>query len=281
MRYIKLLLIQILILTAAAGLVAAQSVPKIDFEKKVREATSVLPQTPVVKKLKSDAEDQNFRGKVKSVIVDSDYINGKKHVRSGEQYFDESGNLVKEISFFEGYPDEVTVWGYIDGRRVSKTSAVNYDAKHLPPYEHPYGRYLRQAGKKEPPGPRDIRFTKRYEYKYDNLGRIAEASTYLNNGKIEYRSVYEYKDDRKAIATYEDKESPVDVIVLEVDSGGNEVGFVALDGAGNPHYPTKYTYEFDPAGNWIVQKQFKSDIVNGKNILIPQMITYRTITYYP
>jgi hypothetical protein len=279
MRDLKFLFTFFLIITFAAG-VLAQSAPKIDFDKKVREATSVLPQTPVVKKLRSDAEDQKFKGKVKSVIIDSDYINGTKRVRSGEQYFDESGNLVKEISFFEGYPDEVTVWGYIDGWRVSKTSVVNYDPKQLPPYEYPYGRNLRRAGKKEPPGPRDIRFTNKYGYKYDNLGRIAETSTYLNNGKIAYRTVYEYKGNRMAIATYENKEWPVDVIVLEMDSAGNEVGFVALDGAGTPHYPTKYTYEFDAAGNWIVQKQYKSDTVNGKNVLIPRMVTYRTITYY-
>jgi YD repeat-containing protein len=251
---------------------------------KVEEAAQPLPQVPPADKPKSDAEDNSLKGKVKSVLTDGFDVKQNRRWRAGEQHYDERGNLLKEIDFYDGYPSSVTMWGYIDGRRASKAVKIEFEDDQDQPYEHTYLRNrLSESEEEKDPGIRkDTRFTNRYEYKYDALGRMTERRVYRNSGKLEILSVFEYKDNRIAMISFDDesKKTPVDVVVGETDAAGNMISFAALDGAGIPHYYTTYTYEFDPRGNWVVKRSFKPDTVDDKDVTVLKNIEYRTIAYY-
>jgi YD repeat-containing protein len=159
---------------------------------KVEEAAPPLPQVPSADKLKSDAEDNSLKDKVKSVLTDGFDVKNNRRWRAGEQHYDERGNLLKEVDFYDGYPSTVTTWGYIDGRRASKTVRIEFEDDQDQPYEHSYLRNLLSESEKEKdPGIlKDTRFTDRYEYKYDALGRMAERRVYRNSGKLKILSVF-------------------------------------------------------------------------------------------
>lgn len=53
-------------LISISSVVSAQKTKKVDYAKKIQEATpQSLPQEPAAKKLKSDAQDETLKGKVK------------------------------------------------------------------------------------------------------------------------------------------------------------------------------------------------------------------------
>jgi hypothetical protein len=267
-------------LTIFSIFVQAQKTPKIDFAKKIEESTpSALPQSPVAQKLKSDAQDNNLKGKVKSVIEDVQYTGKRSRERNSEVYYNESGNYLKSVSYTDGYPDSVIVWGYIDGKRVSKSNDINYAKGERPPSE---GITMRaEDNLKNPNAPKDTRYSIRYEYRYNENGQLVETWIYLNNGELWSRDVNNYKGNQREELNYGQDGSEWSQTVKILDKDGNEIEENLMDEHGKVGDKTTYTYEYDAKGNWIVQKAFENQKVKGKWIPKLWHITYRTITYYP
>ena len=259
----------------------SQKTGKVDLAQKIRDATpAALPQTPVVEKLRSDAQDENLKGKVKSVIEDTLQAGKTKRERSSERYFNETGNLLREISYEDGYPTLVTVWGYIDGKRVSKAGYVEYAEGERPPSDDIVAVMDEEQEAINPNTPRDSRYGSQFTYKYDEKGRLIEKWTYQNNGEVWSHTKYVYTKNQREVSSYGRDGSRWTQGFEVLDKDGNIIEQFSMSD-GKIEDNTIYTYQFDAQGNWIVEKAFEKKKVKGKIVRTPLWTNYRTITYYP
>lgn len=257
---------------------------KIDEEirLKIEQSTPApLPQEPIAKKERSEGEDEGLKGKVKTVTTESEDLSGTwsiqgRHLNSIEDY-NNIGNLIKRISFdSKAKPFQVTVYGYIDGARVSNSEMINYDSD--PPL-----MALRAAGTKEE-GKFDLRYDYKHEYKYIN-GKLAENKWIRNNGVLWIRYVYNHKDNQVEELVYSEDGKLNQKYLSILDDKGNEVerinfNVLGIQRDGDSKYSIKYD-SFDEQGNWTKKTTSKLVSENGKQIYKLWNIYYRTITYYP
>ncbi len=253
---------------------------KTAIAKKLEEVTpAALPQSPVIKKTKSDVEDDKLKGKVKLVSESEEDLTGtanfSKVKLSSEDYYDEKGNQVKHLYYdYRNNPDTITIYGFIDGMRVSNTGFLHYEYNPPPPP-------AMMPPSKEAPKPVDSRYDVRYDYKYDEKRRLKEISTFNNKSEVNSKTVYIY-DGNKVEKTSYSKDGKVNSKTIEIfNDKGNTI---ELTRVGNDKYPDSkyaYTYEsFDKKGNWTKRiVTGKSGQYNGgyKDIHYAE---YRTITYY-
>ena len=266
--------------------VAAQTVQRLDFAKKIAEATPPeLPQTPVPDRKGTDARDRGLRSKVKSLIeyrVDADDPR-KARKLSTQSFYNEGGNLTKTVSADDdGYPGFVNVFGYIDNMRVGRSDPVAYAEGEKPP---PDKKTLSNAivvgiG---PGKPRDERYLTRYEYSYDAMGRLIEERNYENNGELAYRTTYRYSGEDPAKERLQLDYGPDGTELRTRDilypSGDIKERDMYDDGKISDREIHQYTG--DDRGNWIVDKVFEPHTAHGRQVLKPLWTMYRTITYYP
>ena len=143
---------------------------KAEIQRKFEEATPKdLPQEPVLKNLQTDAEEENLKGNVKKIVDESETItddSNKKNRRISEiSEYNRAGNLTKMVRIdYRGNPASITVYGFIDGKRVSKSGYVKYPYNPPPPMAAP-------SAQADPPS--DSRYSMSYEKKYKD-GNLVE-----------------------------------------------------------------------------------------------------------
>jgi hypothetical protein len=280
-RNLKEMLVIVVGVLLLSSVSFSQKRPKADLAKKIAEATpAMLPQGPVSAWPISDAAADNLKAKVKSVI---NYSRGpgKTRVVEGEEYYNESGNLIKSVSFDEGYPISVTVWGYVDGKRSSKTGEIRY-AKGERPAAKTFELVARaEDNAMRPNDPRDRRFSIRHGYTFDDKKRIIEKRSYQNNGELWLRSTYSYSGDQKEVRDYDARGNEMSRTVYIIDENG-DVSEERMFGA-DDNDVTKHLFkrELDGHGNWVVEKAFEPGKAGGKPAMRLLWTTYRAITYYP
>lgn len=282
MLKIKQIFIGFLLLTLLSVFGFAQKTPKVDFAKKIQEATpQELPQKPVAKKLKSDAQDNNLKGKVKSVIEYSQESGKKTREIYSEDYFNEDGNLIKNVTYDEGYPRNVTVWGYIDGHRVSKSSYITFTEKERPPSGRISITVSAEDNVKNPNAPKDTRYSIKHTYKYNEQGQLIEDWLYQNNGEVWMHTVYKFKGNQRVETNFDSNGDAMGESVEILDENGNVIERHSLDEKGKIIDKSIQTHEFDNEGNWIVEKSFEEKKVRGKIVRNLLWTSFRKITYYP
>ncbi|MEZ5424745.1 MAG: hypothetical protein R2747_00645 [Pyrinomonadaceae bacterium] len=250
------------------------------IRKKIEENTpEPLPQTPVAEKPRSDAEDAGLKGKVKTVFKDGQFIKGPKagtpKRRDFEAYYNETGNLTKTVDYDDsnGLPLDITVYGYIDRNRVSKSGFIQYESS-------PGGIFIEEPESIRKR--RDNRYHSKYKYKYDAAGNLIEKSTYGNGGEIWTRVAYRRKGKTVEIIVYDRSGQVNNRSLLKIDDRGNEIESSHFDSPVEG-WMTTYTYayeEFDKAGNWIKRTMTKSRTFQGITKEEWVMREFRTIVYY-
>jgi len=240
----------------------------------------LLPQTPAVTRLTTDAQDEGMKGKVRKVIEESEDRSGTWGVQgrktSSIEYYDQNGALTqRDLYDSRGKPSQITVYGYLDGKRVSNYKTVNE------------GSVFTVVGAPslavaEAPKKSDPRYKYSYEYKYED-GKLVERQMLLNNGRKGMRYVYKHSPNQLEELVYSDDGKLNQRYVSILDANGNEIeetnfGIVNFEIYGDRKY--KYDYEFDATGNWIKKVTLKEVKKNGVTSWQPDYISYRTITYY-
>lgn len=240
-----------------------------------------LPQSPIVVKLTSDAQDARFKGKVKKVVEESEDRSGTWSVQgrklSSTVYYDENGALTRRDSYdSQGNPFQITVYGYIDGKRVSNSKMTRYEYDPPPAAAPPGAKGVEPVRKSDP------RYEYSFEYKYEN-GKLAERQMVYNNGRKGMRYVYKNSPNQLEEFVYTE-EGKLNQRYLSIqDANGNvsertDFGVVNFKIYGDRRY--RYTYEFDAAGNWTKKITSKEVTENGETKFQQYSIDYRTITYY-
>ena len=249
-------------------------------KKEESEATTpTLPQGGAAPKLKSDAEDDGLKGRVKTVFSETQTLSesGAAEGRrpSAMDYYDEKGQLTRhEMYDYKGNLFQVALYGYVDGARVRSDKFIQHE------YDPPP---VMVAG---PPGETrqkyDPRYSYKFGYKYDEKGRLVESVWYDSGGKLWQRFVYKFEGDRKEKLSYSGDGSLGQRYVYKLDDKGNEIeeiDYDVKDGSARERYSYSYD-EFDAKGNWIKRTTSKWVTKEGKSSFQPNHVTYRTITYY-
>jgi hypothetical protein len=229
-------------------------------------------------KLKTDAQDENLTGKVKSVIEEFQESVKSKRMRESEKYFNESGNLIKEVNYLEGYPESVMVWGYIDGNRVFKSNDIQYAKGERPAFRGIMAKAEDNA--KDPNAPKDRRYSMSYKYQYNEKGQLTEKRMYQNNGELWSRNVYQFNGNQRINIDYGNDNSEWSRTVEVLDKNGDVIETYQLDENGKPDSQISYTYKYDSNENWIIKSGFENKKVKGRTVLKPYSIVHRIITYY-
>lgn len=246
--------------------------------KKLADATPKdLPQSPIVAKLKSDTEDRNLKGSVKSVLTEQAFygLNDslKKKRQSILEEFSDGGRITKKIEFDSyGNPYKVQVYGYIAGKNVSRIGKISY--------KYDLGLLMLEA---ELPGKADDRFDESYTYKYA-ADKLIEEKTFLSNGMLSYRFVYNQLKGKREALYYDGGTRPYRKITSIFDAKGNEIEIIYyLYERGKfveeERHKIEYNH-FDKQDNWTqktVYKRFAGE-PNGRSF--PEYIEYRTIIYH-
>lgn len=276
----KQIAVIILLLSLLSNFTFAQTKLSAEILKRIEDNTpKTLPQTPVAPKLKSDAEDDNLKGKVKKLVKERQYFleDGKLGERKFALIsdFNEKGNLLKEIAFNGGNPFQVTVYGYIDGARVSDYETI-YEGNNILTQANPQTEEDKNKPKPDP------RYSYKYEYKYAN-DKLAEVQMFYSDGDKGNRIGYTYDGSRVEKLYYDENNKPNRKYVSVFDAKGYEIEWTDIAVINLPRGDRKYIIKnqlFDKKGNWIKRTFFKPEIENGKEILKPYDVEYRTITYY-
>jgi hypothetical protein len=240
-----------------------------------------LPQTPAVTRLTTDAQDEGLKGKVKKVIEESEDRSGTWSVQgrktSSIEYYNQNGALTQRDSYdSQGKPFQITVYGYVDGKRVSR-SKTDSDSESTFSALGPPSAAAGGAPRKSDP-----RYEYRFEYKYEN-GKLVERQMFFSNGRKGMRYVYKHSPSQFEELVYTDEGKLNQRYLSILDADGNEVertnfGVVNFDIYGDRRY--KHTYEFDAVGNWTKKVTLKEVKENGVTSWEPAYVSYRTITYY-
>lgn len=279
----KQILTILLLLTVFSIPAFSQTTKPVDYSQKIKEATpKPLPQTPVLKQQTTDAQDDNLKGKVKSLIEERQGFSGvEKPIGKRMSLiadYNEQGNYLRQVQFeYQGRPYGVSVYGYIDGARASLSKDILYGDELYTTFP---------GGKKKPeekPKP-DSRYSYRYKYKYAN-GKLVEMQMIRNTGEKGMRYVYNYNGNQREYLAYTDEDELNQKYLYTLDDKGNDIESIYFNiRSAEPSINGKYRYKyesFDRAGNWT--KRTNSEIVteDGKETERLIAMEYRTITYYP
>lgn len=261
-----------------------------------------LPQTPAQSRPTTDAQDAALKGRVKSVITESEaYVDGSlfgaREMFSDESY-DDHGNLVKTVDYRNSLPFRVRLYGTHKGERAFREirkvrRSVDYRDKN-------------DSGEKEIKSEPRV-FT--IEHKHDRDGQLLQTRV-LRDGSKEIETT-NYNLKAKTVTHRYGSEyifvrhlSPTAwsvKMVSTLDASGNSIedayqlpngitkdsrfdyspifGFTFFD-RWDQRYRTdkeRHEYVFDDRGNWIQRKTFS--LTKDKE-RVPNTITYRTIIYY-
>lgn len=245
------------------------------------ESPKPLPQTPPVKRETSDAQDDDFKGKVKRVITEYQsytdvYSDRGRHLSNIDEY-DQSGYQIRNILFANGGEFyAIHVYGYIDGFRASLYKPVGGSS----------GVYGIFGGPPPKPNPAkhkpDERYTYKYEYSYSN-GKLSEMRMFYNDGRRGMYYKYDFSPTERTTSafTYDDELNWR--TIYKLDEKGNEIEKTNVDVLKNYGYDRVYRIHdktFDQAGNWTHRATYEVKTRDGKpsETLISE--TFRTITYH-
>ena len=242
---------------------------------------SPLPQEPIVPRVRSDAEDDGLHGGVKTVFQEDEDLSGTWSVQGRKpnsmEYYNQRGNLTKRESHdYKGNLSDITVYGYLDGARVSRRKSIEHE------YNPPPMMMVSPPGEARPKS--DPRYSNKFTFQYDDQKRLIEKAWLMNNGQLSIRYVYKYSGNpanQREDLVYTADGSLNQRYLSVLDDKGNEVeqtSFETRDGSVRGKY--KYVYEFDAKGNWIKRTTSRWTTKDGKSYYAPAYVDYRTISYY-
>lgn len=245
-------------------------------EEALKAGPGPLPQTPEAPRAGSDAGDEGLRGPVKSVRTEIQYLSETEWTKTLPRFsittYNEKGNQLREESYdFKNNLVQITVFGYLDGGRVSASKSIQREYDAVLPVRRGIGAI---SSNKE----MDPRYQHRFEYKYDEKKRLIEQTDLLSNGEFVKRQVYKYEAKQKEELVYSETGSLTYRELYILDDKNNEIEDINFEPDGSVNWKISYTYEFDSHGNWT--KQTMTVLSDRHRRIEAPSVHLRTITYY-
>lgn len=223
----------------------------------------------------SDAAIDRVKGEVKSILLEieeTDATGVTKRRRSSETFFNRRGDKTKQIYYnYFGDPQTVTIYGYIDGDRVSKTGVINYEN-----YPHSQPNIPRADPLQDP------RYDGRWARTFDSNGKITKIEQIYAGKKTTNHATYTYTPNGFEELWFVKRGELWRKKVVVLDLFGGETSESIYSNAPRPgsdvfHF---YTYNsFDSIRNWTKR------LVTTKSNPSPdspgtKYTQHRTITYW-
>jgi hypothetical protein len=242
-------------------------------EEALKAGPGPLPQKPEAPRAGSDAGDEGLRGRVKSVRTELQNLSETPLTQVDTRFslttYDQKGNKLKTESYdFRNNLSLITVFGYLDGARVSASKSVERE------YSLPV---VRMGSPQRSNREMDPRYQHRFEFKYDEKKRLIEHTDFLSDGEIMERYVYKYEGNQKEEMLYTGNGKLARRYLYLLDDKGNVVERTGFDRNGALASKISYTYEFDSHGNW-TKRTMTRNMQSDKPQ--PPSVHLRTITYY-
>ena len=246
-------------------------------EEALKSPPGPLPQTPEVPRAGSDADEENLRGRVKSVHTEIQYLTDTPLARAGMkswiETYNQNGNKVRTESYdTRNNLEKITVYGYLDGSRVAAFKFIDRE------YGPPTGRG--GAGPETTDRKMDPRYQLRFEFKYDEKKRLSEKTEFRSNGDHMGRHVYKYEGNQKEESVYLEDGRLMRRSLYILDDKGNTIESTDLDVDGKVLAKISFTYEYDANGNWTKRTSSRKEGNEALRRLDPGSVQIRTITYY-
>ena len=260
---------------------------KYDAETARRIAKALpaaLPQSPKLARPRTDAQDVDLKGNVCGVTyrhTDDADPRYPRNMLTLEEFYGEDGNRTRTVEWDDVHPAAVTIYGYLDGMRVSRRNTVE------PPGNGPdvlSGHTMYTVPEAEDAAvKRDKRYDMREAHTYDSRGRLAESTNFDNAGRILIRTTYTYKTDtHRIVRFYGAGKEPIAKVDETVDpASGHVVEERLYDEDDNVSTIRWHAYKVDERGNWIIKKTTETSPRSGSSRRVPVETTHRMITYYP
>lgn len=272
------LLIFTLIFCVVASSAQAQLTPAI--AKRIANNTPrPLPQTDKPSKSKSDLEDKNVRGRAKNIIEEREYFDETgssegRHFRSIIDY-NNRGDRTKAVYFGDnGFPYEVSMFGYLDGARVNHFTTI-YEDSGIIVGGAIAGDEPQMGGKPDP------RYNYKYVYQYSS-GKLVSQQTFHSDGTKWLSYVYHRTGNQIEELIYSSNGKLNQKYITVLDSKGDEIERRDIAVINLPRADRIFrivTDTKDGHGNWTKRTFFK--VESGSAQKLPYRIEYRTITYFP
>jgi hypothetical protein len=282
MRFLLLLL---LLVTLAFPAAAQPAKANSADAKKIANATpAALPQSPGDGRPRTDAQDAGLKGRVQTVIdrqTDTSEPDYPAKTFTREEFYGGDGNRLRVIDWEGVRPTSVTVFGYLDGMRVSRRGDIDNSECKTPSGQPCVVMVQTVPGLKDKQvDKRDERYDIRWDYKYDAQGRLAEERHFDNAGELLIRTVYKYETAKKrTILHYAGGIEPLARTVEMLDNSGNVIEEWLHDEDDKISAIRHYSYKFDRQGNWTLQTVTEKD--HGSKSKPKQVSnTRRTISYF-
>lgn len=225
--------------------------------------------------LGNDIQAAGLKGNVCSVVDEMIVSPSTERNMERESYYEPTGNLIREVTFNQGYPQEITQWGWIDGKRISSTRVIFYMPPEGPRWTLPtmLGPITGMMGEQG----RNKIYGMRHEFIYDDKGRVTEHKAFTNERALKWTKKISYSAAGRETLTLDSTGGFLTRVVETFDKDGNIAESKILDMAGRTYSTVRYVYEFDQGGNWIVRKAVSVGSPPAKRK--PGPTTFRTITY--
>lgn len=238
-----------------------------------------LPFAPRQARPANDLAHASLKGWVRATFEEQQESPKSSREQFSETHYDTEGYLVQQITYASGYPSEVTVWGWIDGMRVSNSNWISYPIGEEPDEKEPTEIIQSMPASPEDPvaavekKARDPRYMTRYEFKYDAQNRVVEQKEFGDDGELLWTENPTYGPNTR---TTEHGTRTVETI----DPNGHVIEEKVFDADGKWEYSYLYKYVLDAKGNWKIRRQSKKTMLKGKSVVTPGPTHFRTIAYY-
>ncbi len=224
----------------------------------------------------SDTAELGIIGAVRRIVDTSRAGSRNELIAIQEINFDVSGFKTREIGFNDGFPDVITSWGWIEGKRVNIQAAVNYPSAEGPTT----GRKVDISGFISMSNGLIPQYGNRFETEFDAMNRPSTRRRISNNGILINVERFSYSANLREIRTVDNSGGFLNGVRERLDSNNNVTEADILTSTGKIYESKRFEYEFDEKGNWIVKKVFRKTSLKRRSGIKPDTIIYRTIQYY-
>lgn len=232
----------------------------------------------------TDTIEMRLKGNVKSISEDIETGPAAKRKRNlhSVEHFSRLGHLTRRITYFEGYVDSISNFGWVDGVRAVNLAPITHRAERTIVTRRAaavgfgapegYNKIMRTPDGKYV----DFRYTAKFETKYDDQWQPVERREVANSGDVNHIEKIVTTKTGRDIWTEDNSGGFLGRRFEVIDKDGNISEVRTIDDRGGVQSTVKYKYEFDANGNWIVRRSVR--VERGRSV--PSEVHYRKIEYY-
>ena len=184
---------------------------------------------------------QKYEFDNRGIITKSTYFNDGKITFINE--YDENGNLVSNVSYYDGEVRRVELYEHDDGGNLTKVTAYDQNIDKMYELAYEYDENGNLTAECEVREDWELKVNVRYEY--DENGNKTKTEEYnIDDDSVRWQTVYEYDGEGNMISmvSHNSDESVSESYSYEYDTNGNLTKYTAYGSGGSIWKQTIFEY---------------------------------------